>query len=135
MEAADIAHIGGFIREQKEGLDYRLAQLGANISGGQKQRFGIARTIIKPASVYIFDDSFSALDYLTESRLRRALNQYLDGKTQIIITQRAATAMRCDRIYVMEQGEVVGSGTQEELIKNCQVYREIYHSQLGGDEA
>lgn len=135
MEAADIAHIGGFIREQKEGLDYRLAQLGANISGGQKQRFGIARTIIKPASVYIFDDSFSALDYLTESRLRRALNQYLAGKTQIIITQRAATAMRCDHIYVMEQGEVVGFGTHDELMKSCQVYREIYHSQLGGDEA
>ena len=135
MEAADIAHIGDFIREQKEGLNYRLAQLGANISGGQKQRFGIARTIIKPASVYVFDDSFSALDYLTESRLRRALNQYLVGKTQIIITQRAATAMRCDRIYVMEQGEVVGSGSHEELMKNCQVYQEICHSQLGGDEA
>lgn len=135
MEVADIAHIGGFIREQKEDLNYRLAQLGANISGGQKQRFGIARTIIKPASVYIFDDSFSALDYLTESRLRRALNRYLTGKTQIIITQRAATAMRCDHIYVMEQGEVVGFGTHEELIKNCQVYQEIYHSQLGGDEA
>ena len=135
METADISHIGGFIREQKEGLDYRLAQLGANISGGQKQRFGIARTIIKPASVYIFDDSFSALDYLTESRLRRALNQYLAGKTQIIITQRAATAMRCDHIYVMEQGEVVGFGTHDELMKSCQVYREIYHSQLGGDEA
>lgn len=135
MEAAEIAHIGEFIREQKEKLNYRLAQLGTNISGGQKQRFGIARTIIKPASVYVFDDSFSALDYLTESRLRRALNRYLTGKTQIIVTQRAATAMRCDRIYVMDQGETVGSGTHEELMKNCRIYQEIYHSQLGGDEA
>ena len=81
----------------------------------------------------MFDDSFSALDYLTVSKLRKALNRYLAGKTQIIITQRAATAMRCDRIFVLEQGVIVGSGTHAELVKSCRVYREIVRSQLGGD--
>ncbi len=129
----DIAQMTDFVDSHEEGLSYRLAQSGANISGGQKQRISIARTILKPASVYVFDDSFSALDYLTESKLRKALNQYLSGRSQIIITQRAATAMRCDRIYVIEQGAIVGSGTHAELLGSCQVYREIVHSQLGGD--
>ncbi len=131
----DIAQMTDFVESHKEGLDYRLAQAGANISGGQKQRISIARTILKPASVYVFDDSFSALDYLTESKLRKALNRYLAGKSQIIITQRAATAMRCDKIYVLEQGGVVGSGTHESLMQSCTVYREIVRSQLGGDAA
>jgi ATP-binding cassette subfamily B protein len=131
----DIAQMTDFVESRKEGLDYRLAQAGANISGGQKQRISIARTILKPASVYVFDDSFSALDYLTESKLRKALNRYLAGKSQIIITQRAATAMRCDKIYVLEQGGVVGSGTHESLMQSCTVYREIVRSQLGGDAA
>ena len=129
----DIAQLREFADSHEEGLNYRLAQSGSNISGGQKQRISIARTILKPASIYVFDDSFSALDYLTESKLRKALNQFLAGKTQIIITQRAATAMRCDRIYVLEQGRVVGHGTHESLLKTCAVYREIVHSQLGGD--
>ena len=129
----DIAQMTEFVDSHEEGLAYHLSQSGANISGGQKQRISIARTILKPASVYVFDDSFSALDYLTESKLRKALNRYLAGKTQIIITQRAATAMRCDRIFVLEQGRVVGSGTHEALLKTCSVYREIVHSQLGGD--
>ncbi|HPG91988.1 MAG TPA: ABC transporter ATP-binding protein, partial [Clostridia bacterium] len=73
-----------------------------------------------------------ALDYLTESKLRKKVNKYLNGKTQMVVTQRAATAMRCDKIYVMDQGEVVGSGTHEDLLKTCSVYREIYESQLGG---
>jgi ABC-type multidrug transport system, ATPase and permease components len=129
----DIAQMTEFVNSHEEGLNYRLAQSGANISGGQKQRISIARTILKPASVYVFDDSFSALDYLTESKLRKALNRHLAGKTQIIITQRAATAMRCDRIFVIEQGSIVGSGTHAELVKSCRVYREIVRSQLGGD--
>ena len=132
-QVLDIAQMTDFVNAHEEGLQYRLAQSGANISGGQKQRISIARTILKRASVYVFDDSFSALDYLTESRLRKALNRYLAGKTQIIITQRAATAMRCDHIYVIEQGAIVGSGTHAELVKSCRVYREIVHSQLGGD--
>ena len=129
----DIAQMTDFMKSHPEGLAYHLAQSGANISGGQKQRISIARTILKPASVYVFDDSFSALDYLTESKLRKALNRHLAGKTQIIITQRAATAMRCDTIFVIEQGSIVGSGTHAELVKSCKVYREIVRSQLGGD--
>ncbi|MGM9974287.1 MAG: ABC transporter ATP-binding protein [Clostridiaceae bacterium] len=132
IEIAEIAQIDDFIASQEEGFNYSLAQGGSNLSGGQKQRINIARAIIKKASVYIFDDSFSALDYLTESKLRRGLNQFLKGKTQIIITQRAATAMRCDKVYVMERGEIVGSGDHSELLENCSIYKEIYDSQLGG---
>lgn len=131
--AAEIAQIDDFISSQKGGYDYPLAGQGANISGGQKQRINIARTILKDASVYIFDDSFSALDFLTESKLRKALNKKLEGRTQIIITQRIATAMRCDKVYVLDKGELVGAGDHKELIHSCEIYREIYHSQLGGD--
>ena len=133
LHVLDIAQMTEFVESHEEGLKYRLAQSGANISGGQKQRISIARTILKPASVYVFDDSFSALDFLTESKLRKALNRHLAGKTQIIITQRAATAMRCDRIFVVEQGSIVGSGTHAQLLDTCKVYREIVRSQLGGD--
>lgn len=128
---AEVAQIYDFIKSKEEGFGYELNQNGMNLSGGQRQRLNIARAIIKPASVYVFDDSFSALDFLTEANLRRALNRYLEGKTQIIITQRAATAMRCDKIYVLDDGEQVGSGTHDELMQSCSVYREIYDSQLG----
>ena len=131
-EALDIAQMTEFIASKEEGVNYKLTQAGNNVSGGQKQRINIARTILKPASVYVFDDSFSALDYLTEANLRKALNKYLDGKTQIIVTQRAATAMRCDRVYVLDCGRVVGVGTHKQLLKDCPTYREIYESQMGG---
>ena len=127
-----MAEINKFIHSHKENYDYLLAQGGANISGGQKQRVCIARTLIKPACVYLFDDSFSAVDYLTESKLRKKLNKYLAGKTQIIVTQRAATAMRCDKIYVLDRGELIGCGNHKELLESCPIYREIYDSQLGG---
>lgn len=130
--AAQIAQIDDFFSAQKDGYDHRLSQMGTNISGGQKQRVNIARTILKDASVYIFDDSFSALDFLTESRLRRALNGYLAGRSQIVITQRISTAMHCDRIYVLDQGKLVGTGTHGQLLSSCPVYREIYDSQLRG---
>ena len=133
LEVLEIAQMLDFVNGKDEGLNYKLTQSGNNISGGQKQRINIARTILKPASVYVFDDSFSALDYLTEANLRKALNQYLNGKTQIIITQRAATAMRCDKVYVMENGKVVGVGTHKELLETCPTYKEIYLSQMGGD--
>ena len=132
---AEISQIYDFIAQQANGFDYKLSQSGANLSGGQKQRINISRVLIKKASVYVFDDSFSALDYLTESKLRKAMNKYLKGKTQLIITQRAATAMRCDRIFVMDCGQVVGAGTHEELLKSCSVYKEIYDSQLGGEKS
>ena len=131
-EVLEIAQMSRFIESKEEKLDYKLTQAGANISGGQKQRINIARTILKPASVYVFDDSFSALDYLTEANLRKSLNKYLEGKTQIIVTQRAATAMRCDKVYVLDEGKVVGCGTHKELLDNCTTYKEIYDSQMGG---
>lgn len=132
-QVLEIAQMTEFIQSHEEGLDYKLTQAGNNISGGQKQRINIARTILKPASVYIFDDSFSALDYLTEANLRKKLNKYLQGKTQIIITQRAATAMRCDKVYVLDCGKVVGEGSHKELLLTCKTYKEIYDSQMGGD--
>ncbi len=131
-QALQIAQLGQFIEENADGINYAVTQAGTNISGGQKQRISIARAILRDASVYIFDDSFSALDYLTESNLRKALNKYLKGKTQIIVTQRAATAMRCDKVYVMENGKIVGCGTHKQLLESCQTYKEIYQSQLGG---
>ena len=131
-EALSVAQMSQFVASKEEGVNYKLAKLGSNLSGGQKQRINIARTILKPASVYIFDDSFSALDYLTEANLRKALNKYLQGKTQIIVTQRAATAMRCDRVYVLDNGNVVGVGTHKQLLASCPIYREIYQSQMGG---
>ena len=132
-EVLKIAQIADFVDSKEEGVNYKLTQSGNNISGGQKQRINIARTILKPASVYIFDDSFSALDYLTEANLRKVLNQYLKDKTQIVVTQRAATAMRCDKVYVMDDGKVVGVGTHAQLLKTCPTYKEIYLSQMGGD--
>lgn len=131
-EVTKVAEINRFIHTQKEGYDYMLAQGGANLSGGQKQRICIARALIKDAALYLFDDSFSAVDYLTESKLRKKLNKFLEGKTQLIITQRAATAMRCDRIFVLDGGVLVAAGTHRQLLKSCSIYREIYDSQLGG---
>lgn len=132
-EACDIAMISEFIESQPDGYDHRLAKLGTNVSGGQKQRIAIARALIKNAPIYIFDDSFSALDYLTESKLRSKLNAKLKGKTQIIVTQRSATAMHCDKIFVVEKGRIVGSGKHDELMNTCDVYKEIYISQHGGN--
>lgn len=131
-EAAKIAKISDFIESQKDGYMYHLAKAGTNLSGGQKQRISISRCLIKNASVYIFDDSFSALDYLTEAKLRKDLNKKLEGKTQIIVTQRAATAMRCDKIFVIDKGQIVGKGNHKELLASCPIYKEIYDSQLGG---
>ncbi len=133
LNVLEIAQLSTFLERHEGGIKYELKQAGNNISGGQKQRINIARTILKPASVYIFDDSFSALDYLTESNLRKALNKYLEGKTQIVVTQRVATAMRCNKVYVMDKGRIVGVGTNEELLKSCPIYKEIYDSQLGGE--
>lgn len=132
LSAIEDAQLLDFVKSQKDGLDYFLSQSGANLSGGQKQRVNIARTILKSASVYIFDDSFSALDLLTEKNLRTALNRRLKGKTQIIITQRVSTARKCDYIYVLDDGKLVGGGNHEFLIENCKTYGEIYLSQTGG---
>ncbi len=131
-DALELAQIADFLREKPEGLDFKLEQAATNVSGGQKQRIAIARAILKDAPIYLFDDSFSALDFLTEARVRKALNQKLAGRTRIVITQRVVSAMHCDRIFVLSDGALVGAGTHAELLKTCPVYREIYLSQTGG---
>ena len=130
--ALELAQVADFIREQPAGLSFKLEQAGTNVSGGQKQRLAIARAFLKDAPIYIFDDSFSALDFLTEARVRKAMNEKLAGKTRIVITQRVVSAMHCDRIFVLADGVLVGAGTHAELLERCPIYREIYLSQTGG---
>ena len=133
--ALELARIADFLREQPEGLDFRLEQAGTNISGGQKQRLAIARAILKDAPIYVFDDSFSTLDFLTEAKVRKALNERLAGRTRIVITQRVVSAMHSDRIFVLADGALVGAGTHAQLLESCPIYREIYLSQTGGEAA
>ena len=130
--ALELAQVADFIREQPKGLNFKLEQAGTNVSGGQKQRLAIARAILKEAPIYIFDDSFSALDFLTEAKVRKALNEKLAGRTRIIITQRVVSAMHCDRIFVLADGALAGVGTHAELLESCSIYREIFLSQTGG---
>lgn len=134
-QALEIAQAADFVRELPEGLDHVIKQSGKNLSGGQKQRLSIARAVLKNAPIFIFDDSFSALDFLTEARLRSALAEHIAGKTQIIITQRVSSAMHCDCVYVMDKGRLVGRGTHAQLLESCDVYREIHASQTGGGKA
>ena len=131
--ALEAAQAADFIREKPEGLEFKLEPAGTNVSGGQKQRLAIARALLKDAPVCIFDDSFSALDFLTEAKVRRAVNEKLKERTRIVITQRVVSAMHSDRIFVLSDGALVGSGTHAELLENCPIYREIYLSQTGGD--
>ena len=120
------------MREQKAGLDFKLTQAGTNISGGQKQRLAIARAALRDAPIYIFDDSFSALDFLTEAKVRGSINRRTQGRTQIVVTQRVVSAMHSDLIVVLSDGAVVGLGRHEDLLRDCGIYREIFHSQTGG---
>jgi len=131
-EAARIAQLSDFVDTLDGKLEYEITQAGKNLSGGQKQRLSIARAIVKEAPIYIFDDSFSALDFLTEKKLRSALNEHIRGKTQIVITQRITSAMSADCIFVMEKGELIDAGKHDELLERCKVYREIFASQTGG---
>ena len=130
--ALETAQAREFVSAYADGIGHEVKQSGKNLSGGQKQRISIARALLKNAPIYIFDDSFSALDFLTEANLRRALADRIAGRTQIIITQRVTSAMHCDKIYVMDRGALVDSGTHEELLQRCTVYQEIYASQTGG---
>lgn len=107
---------------------------GTNISGGQKQRLAIARAIARNPEIYIFDDSFSALDYKTDSKLRKELKNYTKTATNIIVAQRIGTVMYADEIIVLDSGKCVGKGTHKELLKNCSVYQEIAYSQLSREE-
>lgn len=132
-QAAAVAQMTDYIKAQPKGLDHVLVQAGKNLSGGQKQRVSIARAVLKNAPIYLFDDSFSALDFMTEANLRRALAEKAAGKTQIVVTQRVTSAMNSDKIFVMDGGMLVDAGTHRELLERCGVYREIYLSQTGGD--
>lgn len=132
LEALEVAQAGEFVRSFADGLDHEIKQSGKNLSGGQKQRLSIARAVLKDAPIYIFDDSFSALDFLTEARLRGALAQRIAGKTQIVITQRVTSAMHADCIFVMDKGQLIDAGTHTELLERCGVYKEIFASQTGG---
>ena len=114
--------------------DTQMAQSGTNISGGQKQRLSIARAIARDPEIYIFDDSFSALDYKTDSILRKKLKKYTKDATTLIVAQRIGTIMNADKILVLDEGKVVGMGTHKELLKTCDVYKQIALSQLSKEE-
>ena len=126
-----LSKMAEFVDSHEEGLDYILVGSGQNVSGGQRQRLNMARTVIKKADVYIFDDSFSALDFLTESEIKGNYATLLQGKSRIVATQRISTAMSADRIYVLDKGCIIGVGTHSELLSSCPIYREIADSQLG----
>ena len=132
-QAAQIAQATEFIGAKPDGYQSEISQGGGNVSGGQKQRLSIARAIAKHPEIYIFDDSFSALDFMTEARLRIQLGEKIQGRTQIVITQRISSAMSSDCIFVMDGGRLVDAGRHEELLERCRIYREIYISQTGGE--
>lgn len=132
--AIEISQAKEFVDKLEGGSDYAIAQMGRNVSGGQKQRLSIARALARKPEILIFDDSFSALDYRTDAKLREGLNKQLAGSTKIIVAQRISTIRHADKIAVLDRGEMVGLGTHEELMKNCSVYREIAASQLSASE-
>jgi len=132
--ALEIAQADDFVFSNPEGLQGEVSQGGANFSGGQKQRLSIARALIKKPPIYIFDDSFSALDYKTDARLRKALKEHLGGSTVIIVSQRVATIKDADQILVLDEGRIICQGTHDELMETCEVYREIALSQLNRRE-
>ena len=133
-EAAETAQATEFISQMEEGFESVIAQGGTNVSGGQKQRLSIARALIRRPEVYIFDDSFSALDFKTDARLRAALKKDTVNSTVIIVAQRVSTVMDADQIIVLDNGQIAGIGSHKELLKNCEVYREIVSSQLSEEE-
>ena len=132
--AADIAQATGFISAMDDGFGHEIAQGGANVSGGQKQRLSIARALVRKPEIYIFDDSFSALDFKTDAMLRAALKKEISEATVIIVAQRVGTVMDADRIIVLDEGRVAGMGRHRELLDTCEVYREIVSSQLSEEE-
>ena len=132
--ACDVAQATEFVSGLPEGLDTYVSQGGTSVSGGQRQRLSIARALVKKAPVYIFDDTFSALDFKTDARLRRALAGYTNGATVLIVAQRVSTIMHADQIVVLDEGRVAGIGTHKQLLETCETYREIAHSQLSKEE-
>jgi len=134
QEAIEIAQAAEFVWARPEGLEAEIAQGGTNVSGGQRQRLSIARALVKDPPIYIFDDSFSALDFKTDYTLRKALKERLGDRTVLIVTQRVATVKDADQILVLDEGKLVGKGTHRELMETCQTYREIALSQLSLEE-
>ncbi|MBQ2279233.1 MAG: ABC transporter ATP-binding protein, partial [Clostridia bacterium] len=133
MTAAHHAQAAPFIAEKEGGLDFELTIKGANLSGGQKQRVILSRALAGMPEILVLDDSSSALDYATDARLRQALRDNYDGNTtSVIVAQRVSSIKHADLILVLEDGRITGSGTHEELLENCPLYREISDSQMGG---
>lgn len=132
--AAQIAQADGFISEMKDGYQSVVTQGGSNLSGGQKQRLSIARALVKRPEIYVFDDSFSALDYKTDAALRKAMIEETEEATVLIVAQRVSTVMDADKIIVLDEGEISGAGTHQELMESCEVYQEIVASQLSEEE-
>lgn len=133
-KSAEIAQAIGFINQRPEGFDAEISQGGTNVSGGQKQRLSIARALVKKPEIYIFDDSFSALDFMTDAELRKALKAETGGSTVIIVAQRITTIMNAEQIIVLDDGIIAGIGTHKELLENCEAYREIALTQLSKEE-
>lgn len=134
LAALDCAQATEFVSELPNGVESSIAQGGSNVSGGQKQRLAIARALVKKAPVYIFDDSFSALDFKTDAKLRRALTKYTENAVVLIVAQRVSTIMNAEQIIVLDEGKIVGKDTHKELLKTCPEYREIAESQLSKEE-
>jgi ATP-binding cassette subfamily B multidrug efflux pump len=132
--AVTIAQAAEFVNGNPDGLEAEIAQGGTNVSGGQRQRLSIARALVKQAPIYIFDDSFSALDFKTDAALRRALKAHTADSTILIVTQRVATVKNAEQIVVLDQGRIVGKGTHDELMEKCETYKEIALSQLSMEE-
>jgi len=135
ISALETAQAMEFIKEMKDGLDSLIAQGGNNLSGGQKQRLAIARALIRKPEIYIFDDSFSALDFKTDANLRKALEEEIKNKTVFIVAQRISTIRNADQIIVLDKGRIAGSGRHKELLTTCEIYREIASSQLAEEES
>jgi ATP-binding cassette subfamily B protein len=134
LKALEVAQASEFVNKLDEGLNAPISQGGKNVSGGQKQRLCIARAIVKQPQIYIFDDSFSALDYKTDRALRKALKEYTKDATSLIVAQRIGTILHADKIVVLDHGKIVGVGTHKELLKTCEVYQEMAYSQLSKEE-
>jgi ATP-binding cassette subfamily B multidrug efflux pump len=134
VHAAKVAQAAEFVEEMEGGYQHEIAQGGQNVSGGQKQRLSIARALVRRPEIYLFDDSFSALDFKTDAKLRAALKKEIGESTEIIVAQRVGTVMDADRIIVLEEGRIAGIGTHRELLSTCDVYREIVSSQLSEEE-
>ena len=133
--ALETAQASDIVKNKESGLDFMIGQGGKNLSGGQRQRLTIARAVVKSPDILILDDSASALDFATDAKLRRAIRDMEGQTTVFIVSQRTSSIQHADQIVVLDDGEIAGIGTHEELLKNCSVYQEIYYSQFKKEEA